>query len=150
MGLLSLFENNETIGPFAHDDVELTIDVQRHLLKAAVNGESKWRYRSDGRIHTAPNVANGIAYVASTAGTITALNIADGSIRWRFLGATNEEVVVVNGQLSRWPIYNTVLKDDVLYFCAGRQVELDGGIQDSLGMRNRFGHSVFHLLHADD
>ena len=45
-------------------------------------------------------------------------------------GGDHPEVVVVNGQVeSRWPIYNTVLKDGKLYFSAGRHVELDGGIQ---------------------
>lgn len=126
---LSFFPDHKQLGPLEAGHVTLRVDVQRHLITALNNDEVVWRYRSDGRVHTLPTVEGDIAYIASTAGTVTALNLGDGSIRWRFLAGGNTEKVVINGQLeSRWPVYNTVLKDGTLYFCAGRHVEADGGI----------------------
>ncbi|GEM_PF-1096099 len=126
---LTFFAEHKQLGPMQAGDVELTVDVQRHVISASKSKEVLWRYRSDGRVHTLPTVDGDTAYVASTGGTITALNLKDGSIRWRFLAGANTEKVVVNGQLeSRWPVYNSVLKDGTLYFCAGRHQEADGGI----------------------
>ena len=46
------------------------------------------------------------------------------------LAGINHERVVVNGQVeSRWPVFNVIHKDGIIYFAAGRQVELDGGIK---------------------
>lgn len=126
---LTFFAEHEKLGPMKAGEMGLSVDVQRHLVTAMKGSEVVWRYRSDGRVHTVPTVTKDTAYVASTAGTVTALNLKNGSIRWRFLAGANPEKVVVNGQLeSRWPVYNTVLKDGVLYFCAGRHQEADGGI----------------------
>ena len=126
---ISFFAEHEQLGPMDAAGVSLSVDVQRHLITASKGGSVAWRYRSDGRVHTLPTVDGDTAYIASTAGTVTAINLNDGSIRWRFIAAPNSEKVVVNGQLeSRWPVYNTVIKDGTLYFCAGRHVEADGGI----------------------
>ena len=108
------------------DGVEFTLDVQRHLLTAA--GPVSWQYRGDGRMYSLPVVVGEAVYVASSAGTVTCLERATGAIRWRFMGAPAEGEILVNGQLeSRWPVRNIVEKDGVIYFVAGRHVELNGG-----------------------
>ena len=117
------------MGPIAVGDIQITIDVQQRLVQGTRNGSSVWSYRADGRIHTEPTVADDLIYIVSTNGTITALEGATGTPRWRFLAARNNDKVVVNGQLeSRWPVYNTVLHNGHLYAVAGRHVELDGGL----------------------
>ena len=130
LGRKYLFVENEQLGPIAAGSVELNIDVQRHLITATKGGQVAWRYQADGRVHTPPTVVDQIAYVPSTAGTVTALDLSSGKVLWRFLAGINHERVVVNGQLeSRWPVFNVLHKDGTLYFAAGRQVELDGGIK---------------------
>ena len=126
----TFFVENEQLGPATAGPVDLSIDIQRHLITATKAGETVWRYQADGRVHTMPTVVDTTAYVASTAGTVTALDLTTGAVLWQFLAGINHEQVVVNGQLeSRWPVYNVLHKDGTLYFAAGRQVELDGGIK---------------------
>lgn len=112
-------------------DVYLTVDVQRHLVTAssdAAGNTPVWQYRADGRIYSTPNAADGLAYVTTTAGTVTCLDLETGQPKWSFLAAPTRQELVVNGQLeSRWPVMNSVIKDGTVYVVAGRHVEADSG-----------------------
>lgn len=46
--------------------------------------EAKWQTRLGGLVYASPTVADGMAYIGSTAGVFHAVNIEDGSLRWTF------------------------------------------------------------------
>ncbi len=123
--------DQERIPPTKRGNIYLSVDVQRHLVTATsdeAGAKVLWTYRADGRIYSTPNAENGLAYVTTTAGTVTCLDLKTGKATWRFLAAPTRQELVANGQLeSRWPVYNSVLKDGTVYVVAGRHVEADSG-----------------------
>jgi outer membrane protein assembly factor BamB/SAM-dependent methyltransferase len=126
---LRMFRDYDALGPVDAGPVQLTVDVQRRQVRATANGAARWTWQADGRVHTLPTVHEGRAYVTTTSGTITCLDLATGKPYWSFLAALNRDQVVVNGQLeSRWPVHGTVIHDGALYAVAGRHIELDGGL----------------------
>jgi hypothetical protein len=58
------------------------------------------------------------------------LRATDGEIVWRFDANPHHRLIVSFGQLeSAWPVHGSVIiKDNVVYFSAGRSSYLDGGI----------------------
>jgi len=117
------------VPPVEIGGMTLQVDTQRHLVTALKAGAPVWRYCADGRVFTAPVGGPDGIYVASAGGTVTCLDKNTGAPRWRFMAAPQPDYVVINGQLeSRWPVYNTLLKDGRVYFVAGRHAELDGGL----------------------
>ena len=68
-------------------------------------------------------------FVSTAAGTITRLDADTGQPQWTFLAAPMVAELVVNGQLeSRWPVWNSVVVDGVVYAAAGRHAEVDQGL----------------------
>ena len=111
------------------DGMTLTHDIQRHRITATKDGSQAWEYRADGRVLGQAMLHEGMVYVPSFAGTLTALNAATGEIVWRFLAAPTQDQVVINGQVeSRWPVHNSVIHEGTLYVGAGTHSETDGGI----------------------
>ena len=47
-------------------------------------GAERWRFRTNGRIRSAPAVANGVAYIGSGDGLVYGVDVASGEERWRF------------------------------------------------------------------
>lgn len=68
----------------------------------------RWKAHLGGQIFASPVVADGIAYIGTTAGTLFAVDLADGSLRW--------------GSALGYPIYATALVTDDAVF-----VNSDGG-----------------------
>jgi len=67
--------------------------------------EPRWQTRLGGLVYAAPTVADGVAYIGSTAGVFHAVNISDGSLRWTFSAGR--------------PIYGrATLADAAVYFVA--------------------------------
>ncbi len=107
----------------------LSADVHRHLLTAKQGDRVAWTWRAGARIWTAPATSNTHAYVGSSDGRVTCLDLATGKPSWSFLAAPMEGYAVVSGQLeSRWPVYHVLLHEEKLYVTAGHHNEVDGGI----------------------
>ena len=68
----------------------------------------RWKAQLGGQIFASPVVADGIAYIGTTAGTVFAVDLADGSLRW--------------GSALGYPVYATALVTDDAVF-----VNSDGG-----------------------
>ena len=68
-------------------------------------------------------------YFGSRDGAVYSLRAADGALAWRFTPLPSR-VICAYGELeSAWPVDGTVLlKDGLVYFAAGRNSFLDGGI----------------------
>jgi outer membrane protein assembly factor BamB len=106
-------------------------DVHAHTVHAlgADGGRAVWTYVAGGRVDTPPTYHNGLVIFGSRDGWVHALRASDGALAWRFRDLP-ERTVGAFGQLeSAWPVSGSVLvKDDVVYFAAGRSSYLDGGI----------------------
>ena len=122
----------EIIPPRNVGEMSLSVDVQRHLITATASADANasplWQYRADGRVYSTPETHRGFAFVTTTSGTVTAIDLTSGKPAWQFLAAPTRQEMVVNGQLeSRWPVMNSVVKDGTVYVAAGRHVEADSG-----------------------
>jgi hypothetical protein len=110
-------------------DLTLTVYPLEHRLEASRDGSPMWNFVADARIGRPPVVHDGRAYFGSHDGYVYAINLAEGTLAWRFLAAVADRRHMVVGQLeSAWPVFNVVLHEGRLYFSAGRHPELDGGI----------------------
>jgi len=94
------------------------------------NGKTIWNYTAAGRVDSPPTIYKGLAFFGSADGWVYCLAASDGRLVWRFRAAPEERRVVAYGQLeSVWPVHGSVLvKDDTIYFAAGRSSYIDGGI----------------------
>jgi outer membrane protein assembly factor BamB len=100
-----------------------------YSLKAD-SGKTKWTYTAGGRIDSAPTFYKGLLLFGSADGYVYCLRASDGELVWRFLAAPEDKLIGSYDQLeSIWPVHGAVLiKNDQLYFSAGRSSFLDGGI----------------------
>ena len=100
-----------------------------HALDAA-SGKRLWQYTAGGRVDSAPTVHQGTVLFGSRDGYVTCLTADKGELVWRFRAApTDERCIAYNQVESVWPVHGSVLvRDDVLWFCAGRSSFLDGGL----------------------
>ena len=94
------------------------------------SGEIAWRFTAGAAIDSPPTVHGNLVLVGSADGWVHCLDHQDGALRWRFQAAPSDQQNVCRGQLeSLWPVHGNVLMvDDTVYFAAGRQAELNGGI----------------------
>ncbi len=62
-------------------------------------------------------------------GWVYCLRTTDGALVWRYRGTSQRRIIAYDNLESAWPVHGSVLiKDDTLYFTAGRSSFLDGGI----------------------
>ncbi|NOZ21929.1 MAG: PQQ-binding-like beta-propeller repeat protein [Planctomycetes bacterium] len=110
----------------------LVASTDTHTVYAldAQTGKPIWEYTAGARVDSPPTVHKGMVLFGCRDGWVYCLRAADGALVWRFRGAPMERRVGAYGQLeSAWPIHGSVLvKDDVVYFAAGRSSFLDNGI----------------------
>ena len=106
-------------------------DIDAHQLCAfnARTGDSLWKFAAGSRIDSPPTYADGFVYFGSRDGSVYSLRAADGALAWRFTPLP-DRVICAYGELeSAWPVNGAVLlKDGLVYFAAGRNSFLDGGI----------------------
>ena len=100
-----------------------------HALEAA-SGEKLWSYTAGGRVDSPPTIYQGMALFGSADGYVYCLRASDGELVWRFRASPMDQRLVAFEQVeSVWPVHGSVLvQDDVLYFAAGRNMFLDGGV----------------------
>jgi len=106
--------------------------VDTHTVHAldAQTGRKLWSYTAGGRVDSPPTIYQGTALFGSADGYVYCLRASDGELVWRFRAAPIDQRLVAFEQLeSVWPVHGSVLvEDDVLYFAAGRNMFLDGGV----------------------
>lgn len=110
----------------------LVASVDTHTVHAldAQSGKRLWSYTAGGRVDSPPTVYQGLALFGSADGCVYGLRASDGELAWQFRASPMDQRLVACGQVeSVWPVHGSVLvEDDVLYFAAGRNMFLDGGI----------------------
>jgi len=96
----------------------------------ADTGRESWSRYVEGLVDTPPTLSGGRVYFGTCDGYVYCLRAADGEIVWRFNANPHHRMIVSFGQLeSAWPVHGSVIiKDNVVYFSAGRSSYLDGGI----------------------
>jgi len=106
-------------------------DIDAHQLCAfnAQTGEPLWKFSAGGRIDSPPAYADGFVYFGSRDGAVYSLRASDGALAWRFTPLPGRVICAYEQLESAWPVNGTVLlKDGLVYFAAGRNSFLDGGI----------------------
>ncbi|MHC4402027.1 MAG: outer membrane protein assembly factor BamB family protein, partial [Planctomycetota bacterium] len=96
----------------------------------ADTGQQSWSHNVEGLVDTPPTLAGGRVYFGTRDGYVYCLRATDGEVVWRFNANPHHRMIVSFGQLeSAWPVHGSVIiKDNVVYFSAGRSSYLDGGI----------------------
>jgi hypothetical protein len=107
-------------------------EVDAHTVHAlnAETGKPFWSYQAGGRVDSPPTIYQGMVLFGSADGYVYCLRASDGELVWRFRAAPVDQRLVASEQVeSVWPVHGSVLvQDDVLFFAAGRNMFLDGGI----------------------
>jgi len=108
-------------------------DVDTHTIYALddSDGHVVWSYVAGGRVDSPPTFYKKLVLFGSRDGWVYCLKADDGTLSWRFKGPRcTSGMICAFGQLeSAWPVCGSVLvKDGVVYFAAGRNSFLDGGI----------------------
>lgn len=130
----------------------------RHAVLAldATTGETAWSFTSGGRVDSPPTIyspkssASGpLCIFGSTDGHVYCVTADEGRLVWKFRAAPNNRKILAFDRLeSAWPVHGSVLlKNDVVYFAAGRSSMLDGGIW-LFGLNPRTGE-VLHETNVD-
>jgi len=106
-------------------------EVDKHLLHAldAATGKKLWTYIAGGRIDSPPSYYKGLLIFGSRDGWVQCVRASDGALAWRFKDLPDKLMCAFNQLESAWPVHGSVLiKNDTVYFCAGRTSFLDGGL----------------------
>ncbi len=106
-------------------------NIDAHQLCAfnARTGEPRWKFSAGGRIDSPPTYADGFVYFGSRDGAVYSVRASDGALAWRFTPLPGRLICAYEQLESAWPVNGTVLlKDGLVYFAAGRNSFLDGGI----------------------
>ena len=126
--------------------------VDTHTVHAldAQSGKKLWSYMAGGRVDSPPTIYQGLALFGSADGYVYCLRASDGELVWRFRAAPIDQRLVACEQVeSVWPVHGSVLvEDDTLYFAAGRNMFVDGGIW-LYRLRPQTGE-VLSVTHMDD
>ncbi len=112
-------------------DLLITAYVNEHRITGTRNGEVVWNFVAGGRIGSRGELQTDEArlYFGSHDGYVYAISLSDGSLVWRVLAAVDDLRMTAFGQIeSAWPVFNVVLDNGTLYFCAGRHQDIDGGL----------------------
>jgi outer membrane protein assembly factor BamB len=107
-----------------------TVDPHLHQIRASQGGRS-WAFVADARLAADFAVSGSTVVVGSHDGFVYGLDLASGSLRWRYLAAPAFRSIVVNGQLaSAWPVIGVAdAGDGLVVASAGTHVELEGGVR---------------------
>ena len=106
-------------------------DIDAHTIYAldVSNGNTVWTYVAGSRIDSPPTYYQGLVLFGSRDGWVHCLRASDGILVWRFKDLPDRLIGAFGRLESAWPVCGSVLvKDDTLYFAAGRSSFLDGGI----------------------
>ncbi|MEA3226581.1 MAG: PQQ-binding-like beta-propeller repeat protein, partial [Planctomycetota bacterium] len=117
--------------PVVADNKVFVSDIDAHTVYAleASSGETVWKYVAGGRVDSPPTYYKGLVLFGSRDGWVHCLRASDGTLAWRFKDLPDKLIGAFDQLESAWPICGSVLiKNDTLYFTAGRSSFLDGGI----------------------
>ncbi len=120
-----------TSSPVVANGKVFVADVDAHAVHAlnAVDGKTIWTYVAGGRVDSPPAYYKGLILFGSHDGWVYCLREGDGELVWKFKDLPDKLIGAFNQLESAWPVNGSVLvKDDTLYFSAGRSSFLDGGI----------------------
>ena len=97
----------------------------------AEQGKQLWTYSAGGEVDSPPTVYRGLVIFGCADGQVYCLRASDGEMVWRFRAGPLDMRLVSYGRLeSVWPIHGSILiKNDIVYFVAGRSTFLDGGLR---------------------
>jgi len=105
------------------------VDAHAVLALDADTGRVAWRYTAGARIDSPPTYDQGRLLFGSRDGWVYCLRAADGVLAWRFKDLPDRWIMAYGQPESAWPVCGSVLTlNDVVYFAAGRNSFLDGGI----------------------
>ncbi len=108
-------------------------EIDQHAVHAldVDSGRKLWSYTAGGRVDSPPTIERGLALFGCADGWVYCLDASDGRLAWRFLVAPGTRKLVSYQQVeSVWPLHGSVLvKDNVAYCLAGRNLFLDGGMR---------------------
>ena len=117
--------------PVIADDKVFVSAIDAHTLYAldVSNGNTVWTYVAGSRVDSPPTYYQGLILFGSRDGWVHCLRASDGILVWRFKDLPDQLIGAFGRLESAWPVCGSVLvKDDTLYFAAGRSSFLDGGI----------------------
>jgi len=106
-------------------------DVDAHSVRAldADSGKLLWSYTAGGRVDSPPTWYKGRLLFGSRDGWVYCLRAKDGQLAWRFKGLPDRSICAYQQVESAWPVGGSILiKDDIAYFCAGRNSFVGGGM----------------------
>lgn len=120
------------------------INSQQICCLDSQTGKKIWSFTAGGKVDSSPTFYKGLLIFGSADGWVYCLRASDGELVWRFRGAPHERRIVSFGQVeSSWPIHGSVLmKDDVVYFLAGRSSHIDGGMY-LFGLNPKTGKKLY-------
>ena len=106
--------------------------IDAHTIHALDEGSGMelWSCTAGGRVHSSPTVHKGHVIFGSRDGYVYSLRASDGELVWRFLAARDDRRIISYDQPeSVWPVHgNVLIMNGTLYFAAGRNAFLDGGL----------------------
>ena len=117
--------------PIAADGKVFVADVDAYTVYAlnAADGRILWSYVAGGRVDSPPAYYKGLVIFGSRDGWVHCLRANDGALAWRFKDLPDKLIGAFGRLESAWPVNGSVLvRDDTVYFSAGRSSFLDGGI----------------------
>jgi outer membrane protein assembly factor BamB len=117
--------------PVIADGKVFVAESDAHILRAldAASGDTLWEYIAGGRIDSPPTYHKGLLIFGSRDGWVHCVRASDGALAWRFRDLPDKLMCAFDQLESAWPIHGSVLlKNDTVYFCAGRSSYLDGGL----------------------
>lgn len=124
--------NGPITAPTVADGLVLVAETigRRLVCLDARDGTVRWSFPSEGRIDAPPTIVRGRAVFGCHDGYVYCVDIADGSLAWRFQAAPSRRLITAHGQLaSVWPVHGAVpVVGDMVLAAAGRHPEADGGI----------------------
>ncbi len=105
-------------------------DSHEIVCLGLADGRERWRTRLSGRSAAPPTLAGDVAFVGVNDGTVSAIDLSDGSIIWTFLAAPFERYHNAHQQIeSTHPVRSSpILYNGTLYVAAGRHGKSDTGI----------------------
>ncbi|MBD3183586.1 PQQ-binding-like beta-propeller repeat protein [Candidatus Poribacteria bacterium] len=108
-----------------------SIDTHTVYALDEKSGEVLWSYMAGGRVDSPPTIHKGRVFFGSADGYVYSLRAIDGELIWRFRAAPVDRRLMSFEQLeSVWPVHGSVMiRDDALYFVAGRSMFIDGGLR---------------------
>jgi outer membrane protein assembly factor BamB len=119
--------------PVIAQDKVLVADKDNPVLCAfaAATGEPIWRFFPGGRIDSSPTIYKGLVYFGSTDGFVYCLDLADGTLLWKYQAAPAlAKHMYLERVEATHPVHGNILvMNDRLYTVAGRSMFTDGGMR---------------------